>query len=791
MKFSKTLLMLLLIVCLFIPQLAVAKDKAKVGKVTTFSGTVQMKRGGGEKEFSVFKNMSFTQGDSFTTGKKSELQLLIDSNKQVTAASNTKFVVSELLTSIKDADGKTTLSLINGKVKVKINKKLDGDSRFQVKTPTAIMGVMGTEFYVYYDQFGTWVGVMEGTVQVDLLDGSNMEPLIITPEQSFHMDQQGNWTVGTFDELQEERFYEEEGSTPVEEPAREVIVYDPSDTGGGDYTIPPVSNKPTLVRAEPIYEQSQQFVIEYNGRQQQLDAVYSVNYYNGMNGREAGLTRLQENSDYTIENDRRLVMDTTGFANPPAIANNQQQFLLEFSAGDMLDVVMPYQPAPIVLERELHMKEPMFTNGIIEIPFDQPIAANGTNLTLTGNSIEIRQMGNKIDVTGTVTIGGSNQNVLVIALDNPQLLPVEMSPLELYIEADTLKARNNETVIADNLLLTLPLYRWNYDMPTHQLAINTTSVPAEQSMLLYAYGIGDIDVANFAPVVFLDYGVGDMELPTSDYTLEYIGTGFAAEHAKFRLTLKNAPLQLMREAILNSNSARLNLALDASAPANRLPISVVGTEQWLDMVPDAGQVNVLPIADVKFTTADIWKQMWLANQQVLQPLYMVGNIDTSSFNDENGMAMVGLPDIADSFQLWLQNGLLAKSSGGQQTSPHLWFDLFQSGSSTPPLPTYIYTKQNVPVHLLLSDSAVINQIEYTVDSGAVAELPAAVYTSQPVTGAASPDKIINVTLQKQWLADAIAAASDPNNVEITLTVHYTESGTTNETVSFVVRHKVN
>ena len=216
MKNRYLLLLLLVITCLIFPHATYAKDMKKAGKIVEISGQVEVQKSKGKKTFKAFKNMAFTQGDTIITGAKSSAKLQIDNNKQVEVSANTKLVIKELLSSVKAKSGKTDLTLSGGKVKVKISKKLEGESKFDVQTPNAIMGVMGTEFYVYYDQNGeTWVGVLEGVVTVQLENQAT--PVQITANQAIYIRTDGTMEILDVEPDQVLRF-KDEGATVTNTP---------------------------------------------------------------------------------------------------------------------------------------------------------------------------------------------------------------------------------------------------------------------------------------------------------------------------------------------------------------------------------------------------------------------------------------------------------------------------------------------------------------------------------------------------------------------------------------------
>lgn len=265
MKTLKWLFLCLIITCLIFPTSTYAKDTVKVGKVVQTTGDVKVKKGSGKKQFKAFKNMAFTQGDTIFTGTKSSAVLHVDTDKQVDISANTELVIKELVKSFKARSGKTNLTLSKGKVKVKISKKLNGKSKLDVQTPNAIMGVMGTEFYVYYDENGeTWVGVLEGVVTVTL-EGSD-EPIRLTKNQAIFVRKDGSTEIRELVEEQVRKFTEQSETTTTP-PApiipimvdnnnedngwREPIVEDP---GEGDYGEgePPVEEPPA--KEPPVEE---------------------------------------------------------------------------------------------------------------------------------------------------------------------------------------------------------------------------------------------------------------------------------------------------------------------------------------------------------------------------------------------------------------------------------------------------------------------------------------------------------------------------------------------------------
>lgn len=109
--------------------------------------------------------MSLVEGDSITTEKDSSALLYIDDDKEVKIGDNSMVNLSELSGYIGADEQKTGISLWVGKIFSNIKKKLKLRSKYEIKVPTAVMGVRGTEFYVLSLANGEFeVAVLEGTV---------------------------------------------------------------------------------------------------------------------------------------------------------------------------------------------------------------------------------------------------------------------------------------------------------------------------------------------------------------------------------------------------------------------------------------------------------------------------------------------------------------------------------------------------------------------------------------------------------------------------------------------------
>ena len=156
------LVLLVFLVLIFLAQPLMASTK-RIAKIIEISGTVTYQKGGGERELKAFKGMSLAQGDRLLTGKDGKAVLEIDDDKKLNVGSNSVLDLSQL-SGIKGENEQTRLNMWKGEVLTEIGDRLNTQSRFEIKTPTAVMGVRGTWFVVGQQSNGTYIAVIEGAL---------------------------------------------------------------------------------------------------------------------------------------------------------------------------------------------------------------------------------------------------------------------------------------------------------------------------------------------------------------------------------------------------------------------------------------------------------------------------------------------------------------------------------------------------------------------------------------------------------------------------------------------------
>ena len=140
----KTILILLLLISGLASPPAMCEDTFRTGRVMDISGDVSIKvKGGNFVPASL--GMEFTQGDFIKTGMDSSALLFVEGieTSQVEVYENSLLLMRELVMDREKGSQSTLLDLALGKILVKSKKIENKGSKFEVKTPTTVVGAMG------------------------------------------------------------------------------------------------------------------------------------------------------------------------------------------------------------------------------------------------------------------------------------------------------------------------------------------------------------------------------------------------------------------------------------------------------------------------------------------------------------------------------------------------------------------------------------------------------------------------------------------------------------------------
>ncbi|MBI5190319.1 MAG: FecR domain-containing protein, partial [Nitrospirae bacterium] len=121
-----------------------------VGRILAVKGTVSVVHAGAKKPVPGAKNAQVFLGDRLSTGKASKVKLLMKDESIVTLGQSSELTVDQFVYAPETNTRKSVLKLASGMVRNLIAKSFSGiGSVFEVHTPTAVAGAMGTENLVW------------------------------------------------------------------------------------------------------------------------------------------------------------------------------------------------------------------------------------------------------------------------------------------------------------------------------------------------------------------------------------------------------------------------------------------------------------------------------------------------------------------------------------------------------------------------------------------------------------------------------------------------------------------
>jgi len=158
----------LLLLCFALPSGAGAADgtETPVGKIELARGAVTILRADG-REARGEQGLGLFPGDQISTGKAAEVRFNLPPGRQFRLAAEAQVSIDELSSSEGDEDP-PVMRLVMGYLWSKIEKITRKTDGFEIYTPTAVLGVRGTEFETVVSlDAASVVAVDEGKVSVE------------------------------------------------------------------------------------------------------------------------------------------------------------------------------------------------------------------------------------------------------------------------------------------------------------------------------------------------------------------------------------------------------------------------------------------------------------------------------------------------------------------------------------------------------------------------------------------------------------------------------------------------
>ena len=134
-----------------------AANADPIGFVAATEGDASLLRGDRSSWQLALIDQDVEIGDTARTGVRSALKLVLVDDTTLTLGEETEVVIDELLVGPAALRELSILRQLRGKLRVRVGEAFGGTTRLQVHTPTAVMGVKGS-------QFSSWVKSEQGVV---------------------------------------------------------------------------------------------------------------------------------------------------------------------------------------------------------------------------------------------------------------------------------------------------------------------------------------------------------------------------------------------------------------------------------------------------------------------------------------------------------------------------------------------------------------------------------------------------------------------------------------------------
>jgi hypothetical protein len=117
-----------------------------VGQVASVEGSATLVRDG--HTLTVTTSMALETNDKLVTGRDGNVTVTFAGNSSLTLSESTSVVINQGIASA--SPGIERVGLLGGRLRTIFNATLRAGTRFEVRTPNAVMGIRGTEFETAY-----------------------------------------------------------------------------------------------------------------------------------------------------------------------------------------------------------------------------------------------------------------------------------------------------------------------------------------------------------------------------------------------------------------------------------------------------------------------------------------------------------------------------------------------------------------------------------------------------------------------------------------------------------------
>ena len=154
--------------------LAAGAAAEPVGFVALAEGQVEIRPGGAASFEAVAVDREISVGDTIRTGRASLAKLVFEDDTVLTVDEETELEIDHYVTGSGATSEPSRIDLVAGHLRTKVGEAFGGTTRLQVHTPTAVIGVKGTEWLTWYlaQLKTTFACVISGVVTLESADPS-------------------------------------------------------------------------------------------------------------------------------------------------------------------------------------------------------------------------------------------------------------------------------------------------------------------------------------------------------------------------------------------------------------------------------------------------------------------------------------------------------------------------------------------------------------------------------------------------------------------------------------------
>lgn len=158
------------------------------GVFRVVKGDVQIKSAKDGKQIKARLGEKIFPKDTIITGKDARAKIVMSDNNEINVSPESQMVIQNYVYEPDKGKKDVLLNVIYGKVRSKVEQKYDGQqTKFQVKTPSAVAGVRGTDFMASFNNSNgaTQVVTFHGSVEFGTPGpgGSIQNPVMVQPGQ--------------------------------------------------------------------------------------------------------------------------------------------------------------------------------------------------------------------------------------------------------------------------------------------------------------------------------------------------------------------------------------------------------------------------------------------------------------------------------------------------------------------------------------------------------------------------------------------------------------------------------